>query len=443
MNLTAPRAQEARIGRAIGSNGYKVLMIVGSLLLIGAGLLATIGHERRLAILLLSPTLACYLPATWWKRQLSVLPPSGNDLTGRLSYAVLSSLRPGVALQPQSMWAAIKDHWQARFFVNHLLISDAMMAQNMSTDPAELEYALQLATDLAQKYNSPVIDTGFITAGLLLASKSMRQLLVQLKAQETDIEAIAGWIGRNLEEAQKARRNFGGIGRDWAFGFTPLLNRFGQNVSAAITDHGANFGWMTGSDGVKAIETAFDNRASAVVLIGPDGIGKSTSVYALAQRLIEGHTSRRLAYHQIISLNATDITSNARGPGELEQMMLNLANEAAHAGHVILFLDDAQLFLGGGPGTFDGTQILLSIVQAQSVPIILAFAPNDYQRLRAQNQSLASLLTPITLQELPESGVMRVLEDSAVGLENKHNVLVVYEALHEAYRLSGRYEQDE
>ncbi|HYH36253.1 MAG TPA: AAA family ATPase, partial [Candidatus Saccharimonadales bacterium] len=224
--------------------------------------------------------------------------------------------------------------------------------------------------------------------------------------------------------------------------FTPLLNRFGQNVTLAI-EHGAHFGWMTKSEGVQAIETAFDNRASAVVLVGPDGIGKSTTVYALAQRLIEGNGARSLAYHQIISLNATDIISNARGAGELEQMMTSLASEASHAGHIILFFDDAQLFLGGGPGSFDATQILFTIIQAHAVPIIMAFTPSDLQRLRAQNQSLANLLTPIMLQELPEAGVMRVLEDTAVTLQGRHHVLVAYEALHEAYRLSGRYEQEE
>ena len=47
------------------------------------------------------------------------------------------------------------------------------------------------------------------------------------------------------------------------------------------------------------------------------------------------------------------------------------------------------------------------------------------------------------LQELPEAGVMRVLEDTALGLESQHKILIAYEALREAYRLSGRYEQDE
>ncbi|MGH7194326.1 MAG: AAA family ATPase, partial [Candidatus Saccharimonadales bacterium] len=441
INLSSPRAAEARLGRLIGQRGFRILNVLGAALTICV-LAAAITHHRHIAFLLASPALFSYMMVAWWKRQLSVLPPQGNDLTGRLSGEVLALLKPGVALTPQSMWAALQDHWQARFFANHLMLSRESIAQHMSSDPAQLDYAFKLAAEIAQKNNSPVIGSGFIVAGLLLASQSMREVLTAMKAQESDIQSIADWIGRHLDEAHRSRSNFGGIGRDWAFGFTPLLNKLGQNVSQAIIN-GASFGSLVESEGVKDIETAFDNHASAVVLIGPDGIGKSTTVYALAQKLIEGRSAKSLAYHQVISLNATDITSNAHGAGELEHIMLSLTNEAGHAGHILLFFDDAQLFLGGGPGSFDATQILLSVVQNRSVPIILAFAPNDYQRLRAQNQSLAGLLTPVVLQELPEPDVMRVLEDTAVGLEIRHKVLIVYEALHETYRLSGRYEQDE
>jgi ATP-dependent Clp protease ATP-binding subunit ClpC len=442
VDLSSARAREARLGKAIGENGFKLLALAGTVLALGV-IAAAFAHHKNLAVLLVAPMLAFYLPAVWWKRQLSVLPPDGNDLTGRLSGAVLSRLQTGTAMDPQGIWAAIQNHWQARFFLNHMLISPQSFAGHLSTDQAELEYALELAIQIAQKNHCEVIEPGFVVAGLMLASKSMRQMITEMKAQESDIVSVADWIGRNLDEARLSRSKFGGIGRDWAFGFTPLLNRFGRNVSQAIISNNAHFGSLTDSAGVKAVEAAFDNRASAVVLVGPDGIGKSTSVYALAQRLIEGNSARSLAYHQVISLNATDITSNARGPGELEHIMLSLASEASHAGHILLFFDDAQLFLGGGPGSFDATQILLSVVQSNSTPIILAFTPNDYQRLRAQNQSLASLLTPVVLQELPEEDVMKVLEDTAAGLENQHKVLVAYEALHEAYRLSGRYEQDE
>jgi ATP-dependent Clp protease ATP-binding subunit ClpC len=443
IDINTLRARNARLGQSIGKTGYQILLASAFLAAAGAVALGfTVGI--RFALLLAAPAIACYMPAVWWKRQLSVLPPGSNDLNGRLSADVLSRLKPGLQAQPQSIWAALSDHWQAQFFVNHLLLDNATVSGCLGTEPAELEQALQLAIQIADQNKSPVIELGFVVAGMMLASPLMNQLLVKLKIQPGDIEAMANWLGRNLSESRLPRGSFGGIGRDWAFGFTPLLDRFGSNVSLGIAEHGAHFGWLTTSDGVVAIEAAFDNHASAVALIGPDGIGKTNSVYALAQRLIEGSTGRRsLAYHQIIALNATDITSNARQSGDLEHIMLSLANEAAHAGHIILFFDDAQMFFSEQPGSFDATQILLSMIQARSVPMILAMSPSDYQRLRSRNQSLASLLTPVVLQELPEAGIMRVLEDTTVALENRHNVLIAYEALREAYRLSGRYEQDE
>jgi len=442
INTRSARAAGARLSGKLNKTGYQALVIVGVLAaLTGAAIIIFSGH---IGWSLVGLGILLYLPAVWWRRQLSVLPAGGPQLNDRLSKDVLARVKPNTPQNPQAVWGALNDHWQASFFGNHLLLSKSMVAGALGTDPAELGRALQIATQLADNNQSEVIELGFVVAGLLLASPNIHQLLTSRKARPEDIEAVANWLGRGLvEEARRGKQKFGGIGRDWAFGYTPLLNRFGRNLSQGIMKHGLHFGWLTNSDGVKAVEAAFDNRASAVALIGPDGIGKTTSVYALAQKLIEGQTGQRLAYHEIIGLNATDILSAARGPGDLEHIMLSLANEAAHAGHIILFFDDAQLFFGGGPGSFDATQILLSIIQPGGLPIILAMAPNDFQRLKVQNQSLANLLTPVMLQELPEAGVMRVLEDSALGLENRHKVLVTYEAMREAYRLSGRYNQDE
>ncbi|HVV66529.1 MAG TPA: AAA family ATPase [Candidatus Saccharimonadales bacterium] len=443
INTRSSRAAQARFGKKISPAGYRAIAMLAAVLFIAAAGLVVAGYARY-ACFAGAGAILCYIPAVWWKRQLSILPPSGHDINDRLSGEVLALLPPSMPQNPQTVWKQISKHWQTNFFLNHLLLTREMVEGQLSNNPAELEHALQIAVQLSDRVESETIEVGSVVGGILLASPAVSQMLVQLKSRPEDVQATALWLGRGLVERRRyGKQRFGGIGRDWAFGYTPLLNRFGQNFSLGIVKHGAHFDWLANSGGVKAVEAAFENHASAVALVGPDGIGKTSTVYALAQKLIEGKTNQVLAYHQIIALNATDITSNARGPGDLEHIMLTLANEAAHARHIILFFDDAQLLLGGAPGSFDATQILLSIIQSNAIPIILAFSSNDYQRLRVKNASLANLITPVVLQELPEAGVMRVLEDSALGLESHNKVLISYEALHEAYRLSGRYNQDE
>lgn len=441
IDVASRRSGEARLSKRIGKTGYQLLLGCSWGLLAAAIIFDVIG-PWNLACWLAAVGLASLLPAVWWHRYLSVLPPSGEGINGRLSGEILARLRATTPQQPQAIWQAISDHWQVRFLMNHLLLIDDVIVAHLATDEAALPKALELAAQIADQQASRLIEPGFLAAALLASSKPMEQLLIRMKAQQADILALAAWLGRNLSE-QRQKVNYGGIGRDWAFGFTPVLDRVGENLSLAIAKYGAHFGSLVDSEGVRNLEGSLANHATAIALIGPDGIGKTTSVYALAQRLIEGQSSQNLAYHQIVGVNATDLTSRARGPGELEHMMLTLANEAAHAGHIILFLDNAQLFFNEGPGSFDASQILLSVMEARTVPLILALTPGDFQRLKQHNTSMANLLTPVVLQELPEPGIMHVLEDTALRLEGRHHVLVAYEALHEAYRLSGRYEQDE
>lgn len=440
LNLNSRRAREARLGRKIGSTGYTILLVVGGAF--GAMALCGLIIGWQFAPSFLGLALFAVLPAIWHKQELSIVPATGNDLDGRISVDVLARLKPGQELTPAILWQSLQDHWQASFFTNHLLVDRQTVSMMIDSQTGDATQVLQAASQLADQNELYTIELGFVVASLLQASPQFTQFMQQHKAQPNDIQAMAAWLARGAKDMHRAKQNFGGVGRDWAFGYTPLLNRFGRNISQAVVQYGASFGALMKSEGVLNIEAAFNNHARAIILLGEDGIGKTTSINAFAERLIEGNTVPSLAYHQVVSLNATDITSRARGPGELEQIMISLVNEASHAGNMILFFDDAQLFFSEGPGSFNATQILLSIVQAQAVPMIFATNPSDFQRLRNSNQSLANLLTPVTLKEMPRETVMQVLEDSAVQLEARNHILIPYEALHEAYNLSGRYDQD-
>ena len=443
IDFDSRRVKEARFGERLGHDGFLILCGVGIISFCLAIVLHYFKNIHVVIGLLTALGVTCSLPAIWWKQYLSVLPPSDSSITGRLSVDLLNRIKPQTAQDPQSYWDAIAKHWQSYFFTNHLLLSPDQIKPLLSTSTADLEHAFNIASELAEKHNTKTIQVGFLTAGLLMSSANVSKLMVQNEAKPEDIISIAEWLGRNLDETLQSRSKLGGIGRDWAFGFTPLLDKLGHNISLSVVGKGANFDWLAESESVKSIETALQNHSSAIALIGPFGIGKTNNVYALAQRMLEGKTGANLRYHQIINLNATDITSQARAEGDLENIMISLVNEAFHAGHIILFFDDAQSFFSSGPGSFDATQILVSIIQARAVPIILALDPNDFQNLKTTNQTLAGLLTPVVIQELPEVDIMRVLEDSSIGLEHRFKVLVSYEALHESYRLSGRYEQDE
>lgn len=444
IDLNSKRAYEARLSRKIGKTGFMILSGLAGVFAIGAIALGW-AEGVRYGLILLSPTMLCLVPALWWKRYLSVLPVKGSSLNDRLSQELLADLDPKVELSVPTIWAKLGRNWQALFIMNHLLIApDSITSQMEQSTSQDINSAFQIASNIADSVGSQVIEAGFVAAGLMLASPAVNNLIISYKAKPEDIRTVATWLGRNLVEFDnRNKQNFGGIGRDWAFGYTPLLNRFGLNISLSIIRNATHFGWLTRSKGVLSIEAALENHANAIAIVGQVGIGKSNSVYALAQCLIEGQVSKDLAYHQVVAIDATDIVSNIHRSGDIEYIMMSLANEAAHAGHIILFLDDAEAFLNEGLGSFDGAQILQSIIGSRNVPIILALTPNGYEMIKAKSPSLGSLLTPIVLTEPSEADTIHVLEDTTIGLENKHHVMIAYEALLAAYNLSGRYNTDE
>lgn len=443
IDFSSKRYKLAVLSRKIGKTGYRLLTISAIILFVIAVIFF---YEKQISLgyYLLSITLICKLIAIWWKRYLSILPPSNNDqtITGRLHIDILSKLSDKTPLTTLSLWKSLNTHWQTYFFLNHLLLPTSVIEDYLSKEPNALSSAVEIANKFSLSYNSRTIDVSHIVAGLLLSNTAVIDLMSQLKYSPSDIENIANWLDRSLSYEERGKQDFGGIGRDWSFGFTPLLNRFGENISQSIIKYGAHFGWLTNSTGVLTLEKTFNNNSSAVALIGPEGSGKTSTVHALAQKLIEGHSSNNLNFHQVVSLQASLIISAAQRPGELESLMLHLANEARQAGHIILFFDDAELFFNNEPGTINAAHILLPIVQSRSVQLIFAFSPGDYQRLKNNNSSLANLLTPIILPEMVETDVMRVLEDTALNLEHRNQVIISYSTLREAYKLSGRYDQD-
>jgi ATP-dependent Clp protease ATP-binding subunit ClpC len=441
LDLRSQRARYARLGRRLSRGGYAVLVGISAVLLC-IGLICLYAGLQRYGFLALSAALLSFMPAAWYAMELKPLPAHGNTLTDHVSATILSAFQPDDILAPQAIWQKLRSNWQFVFYANHFLVSSDIIEQCLSTREQDMAHVWSEAERLARATDSNVIEPGHLAGALLVTSSEFTDLLSRMKLAAGDAEAVAMWLGRALDAMRADKPYFGGIGRDWANGFTPQLNKYGFNISLSIEQHGSHFGWLTTSPGVTAMKNAFSQGTSTIGLIGEPGVGKTSHVHALAQLLLEEKNDRNLEHRQLVSLSPSTILSAAKRPGELEDIVMSLLVETVHAGHIILFLDDAQLFFRSGPGSFDMTQILLPVLQSRSVQMVMAMTPHDYQLLKATNASFANLISPVMLSEPSEQDVMRVLEDNALSLEHRHKVLIPYETLRETYRLSGRYLQD-
>jgi len=441
LNTNSWRTRKARAAAVVTPTLWRTLQIV--ILLFGLGGVAMLAIEdtRRFGYIWLGLAVLAAVLALWYRRDLSDLPPKSpaGSLDDMLEPGLLAALSKVKEISPRSAWAAGVSQWQGRFMINHLLLDSKQVSSLLSSQPTDMNTVWQAATALQFKENSPELDGAALIGGLILSSEPAKKYLATINLKEEEIGEACSWSQRLAKFISQPRPYFGGIGRDWAAGFTPVLDQFGQNISRFIEAGGGHFHTLAHADVLDGVVHNLSQGSGGVALVGPTGAGKTGLAYALAQRLLEGH-DEALRYNQLISLNASSILS-ASG-AELEKIILTLFGEASHAGNIIIFLDEASLFFGKGVGAFDMSQVLLPVMQNRSVKIVAAFTPNDWQALRASNESLAAQLAVINVNEPSPEVTMNILEDTALTLEARDGLLVTYQAVREAYRLSGQYSQE-
>ncbi len=438
VRLNSRRAKKARLAAHIGSSGY--LIIATLVVICFAGSLSLIlTHSAHYGYGLLALSLIGSMFCLWYQGDLVPLPIRlpAQYLDDILPSKILANLRDPIT--PQHLWNIVLKDGHALFMTNHLLLSSPLITHSLSDEEHEAVAVWQQAMTLLGLDSSRLLHGGAIATALIITSPTALEYLNQQNISKEEVLDIYEWLERILFYETKPKPFFGGIGRDWTSGFAPHLENFSQNISLTIERGGGYAHFLSHADVLNGITHSL-SQGIGVALVGPTGIGKTSLIYGLAERLLEGR-DKSLEYYQIVSLHASLILS--AGAGRLEDLMVTLLGEAIQAGNLIIFLDDAQLFFGNGPGAFDLSQILLPIIQNRRLKLIAAFTPHDWQVLRANNDALAGHFTPIILPEPSRADTLKISEDTATMMENHNRILISFEAIREAYRLSSTYMQDQ
>ncbi|MCE7936202.1 ATP-dependent Clp protease ATP-binding subunit [Candidatus Saccharibacteria bacterium CPR2] len=447
------RARKARFARLLSRRYQRTLLrIFAFLLVIVAALMVYVG--LRVGYLVGALALADLIIYLWYLGDLGNSQGEFNPNSGTIALhlaldsRVLGRLRAKNP-SPYDLWQAVNGLWRQRFFTVRYGIGTAIFEQSLSKDPGHTPIVLAAAAELAKVEHQTSITSATLTTALLFTIPGHDAYLKQLQLEPADLIAGITWQHRIeiVAERLKQRRSFGGIARDWTAGYTPLLSRLGYNISNDIQATG---GLLTRDVEIhvktvdQMINIMKNGTRNNVILVGDVGAGKTTSVLSFAERLLmDNSVPSGLRYSQIFSLDASTILSQVQDRGSLENLVLRIINEAYHAKNIILFFDEAQVFLHEGTGSVDLSNVLLPILQAGKVRIILATTPKQWQELSANNPSLAGVMNYLAVPEPDEFGTMRIMEDQVLLIEYKNHVTFMYQALREAYRLADRYLQDQ
>jgi len=177
------------------------------------------------------------------------------------------------------------------------------------------------------------------------------------------------------------------------------------------------------------------------ILIGDSGVGKTTIVGGLAQRIIDGKVPPELRGKRLIELSASSLVAGTKYRGEFEERLLKVLEEAEGSGNIILFIDEMHLLIGTGraaDGSIDAAGILKPALAGGRLRCIGATTPQEY-RLIEKDAAMERRLRPVLIEEPTAEEALEILRGMRELYEQHHHATITDEALQAAVNLSVQY----
>ncbi len=264
----------------------------------------------------------------------------------------------------------------------------------------------------------------------------IKNMMLAAEITEDDIRGAATWVERSLNEQNRKERwwsreqlaRIPGIGKQWTYSRIYYLHQFGRELTGET--HGAITGRETE---LHLLETALMKQSGAnALLVGDPGAGKKTILATLASRIREGIVSPLLEHKRVIVLESAAITGSAKTKGNTEALLINIFNEAAGAGNIVLVISAFPEFVASLSSLgINAGQILGSYLNHPSLHIVGLADTAPFRHSIAEDAGLLSHFETIYLAGIDRDRLIGILEDRASTLEAAYRgkILITYPAL--------------
>jgi len=300
-----------------------------------------------------------------------------------------------------------------------------------------LELAEREAINLGDSYISTEhILLAIIHEGGGVAIKILQDLGIDLSKFE---EIIYSMIGeKSTSQSNKSFSTF-------VQNKTPTLDQFSRDLTI-LASRGELDPVIGREDEIeRVIEILMRRKKNNPAIIGDPGVGKTSIVEGLAQRIVAGDVPDLLKGRRIVSLDLASIIAGTKYRGEFEERMKKILKEVSRTqSSVILFIDEFHNIVGAGAaeGAIDASNILKPSLTNGEIQVIGATTLKEYRRYIEKDGALGRRFQPVFVKEPSIEESIEILNGLRERYERFHGVKITDEAITGAVNLSIKYIND-
>lgn len=275
----------------------------------------------------------------------------------------------------------------------------------------------------------------------------LAEILYELEVDEDKIMNTVEWFRvnrrmlNNYKNYQKSAllKPGSSMNRAYTAIATPTLDHFSHDIT--VKSKYGNTALCVGREQeINSIFEAFIGGHSGVLLVGPNGVGKSTIVNGLAQLMVEEKVPSFLKDKRLVELDISRLISGAEAAQAQERLLMAIT-EINRSANIILYIDNIENLIGissGSKESLDLSEVLAEALSRRHIMCLASATTENYTKY-IENQAIGAVLTTIGIKEPEFNKTIRILESKVASLESKYGIFIVYSALEQAVKMSERY----
>ena len=301
---------------------------------------------------------------------------------------------------------------------------------------------LEMSAREARDLGSDAIDTEHILLALMreragVAAHALVKMGVDLnKAREELLRAL----GRSRKPENAPSEGNGKAEES----DTPMLDAYARDLTRAAKNGELDPVIGRAKEIERIVQILSRRTKNNPVRIGEPGVGKSSIVEGLAQKIIDGNIPEILRGKRVVSLDLPGMLAGAKYRGEFEERLKNTMAEIRRTGNVILFIDELHTIVGAGAseGAIDAANILKPLLARGEMQCVGATTLREYHKYIEKDAALERRFQPVMVGEPTKEESVEILMGLRERYENHHKVHITDEAIRAAVMLSDRYISD-
>lgn len=231
-----------------------------------------------------------------------------------------------------------------------------------------------------------------------------------------------------------------GIGKNWAYGETYMLEKYGEDITEQISTHtsGLEATHRLPTDRIEAILLRGDG--ANIVVTSADNASRLDVIYVFARKIHDGKTAGALRDKRIFVINSNILVENTGKKIDFEREFSNVLLEASRARNVILVIPDFTMFIKSSESLgADVVSIMGPYLKSPHLHIIALDSSDNYHGTLSNHSVIKENFEAVPADQSNDDGVLAFITHSVLNIEKSSHAFFTYPSLVSAISCAKQY----